>query len=246
MQSTVRSAPPLFALGSVRRESLTDQTARAIREAILNGTYKLGQKLREGELENHLGVSSSVIREALHILQGEGIIVTKPYCGRSVFALKPEEGSELTLMRASLECYAAYLAAQKIRTAAAEKILAGASRFTMDTPGSYSEWVERELGFHRAVWEASGNEWLLHQLLQFSVPVFATRLLGYGDIDVVRLWQDSRSRETETNPQGHQTLARAIVSGAAREARRLMILHIVPEASQARSDLLFCPQEVEQ
>src|SRR5215813_7997214 len=112
----------------VVRASLTEQTTRAIREAILDGTYALGQKLREGELASRFGVSSSVIREALHMLQGEGIIVTKPYCGRSVFQLRPEEISELVVMRAFLESYAAYLAAQKIAPAAAEAIRRAAER----------------------------------------------------------------------------------------------------------------------
>src|SRR5258708_3581415 len=154
----------------VRRESLTDQTARAMREAILDGTYALGQKLRESELVIRFGVSSSVIREALHMLQGEGIIVTRPYCGRSVIDVAPEQASELIMVRASLESYAAYLAASKMTPAMGEMILSAARKFISDRPEGYGDWVDRELGFHRAVWEASQNEWLIRQLNQFSIP----------------------------------------------------------------------------
>src|ERR1700759_3748893 len=90
----------------VQRVAMTEQTVRALRNAILDGTYSLGQKLRESELVTRFGVSSSVIREALHVLQGEGIVVTRPYCGRSVFGLQPHEYDELLTMRASLEAYA--------------------------------------------------------------------------------------------------------------------------------------------
>src|SRR5579871_1677159 len=119
------NSPPAL----VRRESLTEQTVRSLRDAILDGTYSLGQKLPEGELVARFGVSSSVIREALHVLQGEGIIVTNPYRGRSVFSLRPEEGAELLTMRASLESYAAYLAARKMTPAIADAILTAAHRF---------------------------------------------------------------------------------------------------------------------
>ncbi|MCX6620060.1 MAG: GntR family transcriptional regulator, partial [Acidobacteria bacterium] len=117
--------------GLLRRESLTDQTARAIREAILNRTYALGQKLRESELAARFGASSSVIREALHLLQGEGLVTTRPYCGRSVFSVQPEEAKELVIVRASLESHAAYLAAKKVTPAAAERIVTAADRMTV-------------------------------------------------------------------------------------------------------------------
>jgi DNA-binding GntR family transcriptional regulator len=172
------------------------------------------------------------------VLQGEGIVVAKPYCGRAVFDLRPEEQSELTIMRASLESYAAYLAAAKITPAGAERILAAARRF-LDVPTSYSDWVDYELGFHRAVWEAARNEWLIRQLTQISVAAVTARILGRRDADVRRLWQDCRTRETETNHQGHQKLARVIVNGKPRDARELMILHVMPEPGAARDEVLL-------
>lgn len=231
-------ATPL--ISHVRRESLTDQTAQAIREAILDGTYALGQKLRENELVTRFGVSSSVIREALHILQGEGIIVTRPYCGRSVIDVAPEQASELVMVRASLESYAAYLAASKITPTASDTILKAARKFLSNKPKGYGDWVDRELGFHRAVWDASQNEWLIRQLNQFSIPIFALRMLWANKKpgwDVRILWEQSQLRETDGNPRGHQALARAIADGDPIAARRMMLLHIFPEPDQVQRDL---------
>jgi DNA-binding GntR family transcriptional regulator len=215
----------------VKRESLTDQTARGIREAILDGTYALGQTLRENVLASRFGVSGSVIREALHILQGEGIIVTKPYCGRSVFSMTPQEFRELRHIRASLEGYAAHLAATKISADSAEPIRAAAARFTAGPPSSYSDWVDRELGFHRAVWDAARNEWLVRQLNQCVVPVFALSILKFrtNDPDVQSLWRDSIQHESDEDVQGHQRLARLIVNGDGAAAQEVMLSHIIPE-----------------
>jgi len=213
---------------------------RAIREAVLDGTYGLGQKLRESELVSRFGVSSSVIREALHLLQGEGIIVTRPYCGRSVFSVDPEQVDELIMVRASLESYAAYLAATKMTASMAETILKAAERFTKDRPAGYGDWVDRELGFHRAVWDASQNEWLIRQLNQFSIPIFALRVLATNqkpDWDVRTLWEQSQLRETVDNPQGHQALAQGILSGGPSAARKMMLLHIFPEPDPIQYDL---------
>ena len=118
-----------LSLTAVRRESMTEQTARAIRESILTGNYRFGQKLRETELSEQLGVSNSVVRGALHILQGEGMVITKPYCGRTVFDISPAQASEIQVMRASLEGYAAYLAAQKMTPDHAEHLYRAAERF---------------------------------------------------------------------------------------------------------------------
>jgi DNA-binding GntR family transcriptional regulator len=234
MYTACLETPPL-----VRRELLTEQTAQGIRDAILNGTYSLGQKLRESELTVRFGVSSSVIREAFHVLQGEGIIVTRPYCGRSVFSLRPEEGAELLTMRASFESYAAYLAASKMTARKAETIRATAARFVSDTPAAYGDWVGREIAFHRAVWEASENDWLLRQLSQFTLPIFALRILGdpMKESTVQRHWEWYQVRETAGNPDGHQLLAETIASGQASEARRVMLRHILQEPNETQKEL---------
>ena len=236
---TVEDALPTKVSSPVQRVSMTEQTVRALRNAILDGTYSLGQKLRESELVARFGVSSSVIREALHVLQGEGIVTTRPYCGRSVFSLQPNEYEELLTMRASLESYAAYLAATKMTPGMSDRLLAAARRFTDDSPQTYSDWVEREITFHRTVWEASGNEWLERQLDQFSLPIFAVRFpVSPGkSFDVQSLWQASQYRETEDNPNGHQAVARTIVSGDAKNAKKIMIAHILADPSSSQKDI---------
>jgi DNA-binding GntR family transcriptional regulator len=233
-------APLIRPTSHVRRESLTEQTVRTMREGILDGTYALGQKLKESELVSRFGVSSSVIREALHVLQGEGIVVTRPYCGRSVISVPPEEGSELIVMRAWLESYAAYLAAQKMTPRMAQVVRAAAGRFVADSPASYSDWVDRELEFHRAVWDASCNERLIRQLNQFTSPIFTLRIVETSRIDgdVRKQWQNSQTRETTDNPQGHQALARTIINGDAKKARKIMLRHILPEPNETQREML--------
>jgi DNA-binding GntR family transcriptional regulator len=219
---------------TVRRESMTEQTARAIRESILTGNYRFGQKLRETELSKQMGVSNSVVRGALHILQGEGMVTTKPYCGRTVFDLSPGEASEVRVMRASLEGYAAYLAAKKMMPIHAERLLEAADRFTRWPAPSYSEWVDRELSFHRIVWQATGNEFLQTHLQKIALPslVFLIVNLEREGQEASHVWEVNE-QESGGGPRGHQLLARTIVSGDPEESRQVMILHVLPGLDDA-------------
>jgi DNA-binding GntR family transcriptional regulator len=218
----------------VRRESMTEQTARAIRESILAGIYSLGQKLRETELSGQLGVSNSVVRGALHILQGEGMVTTKPYCGRTVFELLPGQDFEIRFMRASIEGYAAYLAAKRMTPTHAERLLEAAKRFTQRPATSYSEWVDRELNFHRTVWEATGNDFLQTHLQRIALPSLAfliVRLEREGQ-EASRVWE-AYEQESAGGLRGHQLLARTIAGGDPENSRQAMILHVVPGLDDA-------------
>jgi DNA-binding GntR family transcriptional regulator len=217
----------------VRRESLTEQAAKRIREAILVGDYKQGEKITEAKLVRRFGVSHSVVREALHILQGEGIVVAKTYCGRSVFKLTKEEAHELMVLRASLESYAAYLAAEKLTGEWAQKVSEATSQMLAGPPNGFGDWVERELNFHRTIWQASGNQWLVRQLSQFVVLTFAgsTLDLFQVDFDCQHVWEAACSWE-ETHPErGYQLVTRAILARDANGARDLMIRHILAAPS---------------
>ncbi|MBS0429480.1 MAG: GntR family transcriptional regulator [Proteobacteria bacterium] len=76
---------------------------RALRKAILSGTFLPGQVLRQEEVASQLGVSRSPPREALPRLEAEGIVVLNPRRGYSVATLDPEEIIEAFDLRCLLE-----------------------------------------------------------------------------------------------------------------------------------------------
>jgi DNA-binding GntR family transcriptional regulator len=203
--------------------------ADAIRAAVLNGEYQLGQKLREAELSKSYGVSNSVIREAFHILQGEGIVVTDPYRGRSVFNTGEREARKLILMRTALESLAAFLAAENVDESSSGRISQTARKMRSFKPRSYAEWIDLELEFHGSIWKAAGNEQLSRQLNQLAVLSLSLRTLhlfkpqaGLEDVlKTIPAWEKTQ------NIQGHQLLAQSILGGNPQEARKYMILHVM-------------------
>ena len=74
-----------------------------LREAILGGQYRPGDRLRILALGEEYGVSSMPVREALRTLEAEGLVEFEPNRGAVVRSLSPEDVKETFLMRISLE-----------------------------------------------------------------------------------------------------------------------------------------------
>ncbi len=64
------------------RVRLVDEVADELRERIYSGSYALGSKLRQEELAEELQVSRTPLREALRVLESEGLLHSEP--GRGV------------------------------------------------------------------------------------------------------------------------------------------------------------------
>lgn len=80
--------------------------AQKLREAIMSGTFKPGQRLVERELCEMTGVSRPSIREALRLLEADGMVNTVPHRGPVVSTISLEEARQLYAARAVLEGYA--------------------------------------------------------------------------------------------------------------------------------------------
>lgn len=84
------------------RQTVTDK----LRDAILAGRFAPGQRIVERDLWQSLGISRTVVREALQHLQAEGLINIIPHKGPVVATLTAEEVRELYVVRGALEALA--------------------------------------------------------------------------------------------------------------------------------------------
>lgn len=95
---------------------LRTQTVDALREGIVRGRFRPGERLKERPLVEELRVSRTVIREALRQLESERLIRIEPQVGPMVVRIGADEARQLYEVRAALEATAARLAAKR-RTA---------------------------------------------------------------------------------------------------------------------------------
>jgi DNA-binding GntR family transcriptional regulator len=86
--------------------SLTDEIVFRLENAILEGVYPPGTRLRQDELCVRFGVSRTPVREALRTLQARNLVVVMPNRGATVRIPSRKDAAELYDVRAELEGYA--------------------------------------------------------------------------------------------------------------------------------------------
>ena len=83
--------------------TMVDQIAVVIRQAILQGQYGPGERIKVAEIAQRFGFSSMPIREALRKLEGEGIVLIAPNRGATVRTLDRPFIEDLYDVRTALE-----------------------------------------------------------------------------------------------------------------------------------------------
>ncbi|MGH3029734.1 MAG: GntR family transcriptional regulator [Gaiellaceae bacterium] len=90
-------------LDKIPQRSLRSQIVVAIRDAIIQGKFRPGEKVPEEELADQLGVSRTPIREAIRILEQQGLVETRPKNGTFIARVDWGEARDGLLVRATLE-----------------------------------------------------------------------------------------------------------------------------------------------
>ena len=128
-----------------------------LRSAILSGRLGPGDRIQQDEVARQLGVSRMPVRDALRVIQSEGLVEIHPHRAAVVVSLRPKDIVEIFEIRAILEGRAAELAAPQITDA----ILAHLRETYATMDGILKDWNhDRWLGlnreFHTTIYAASG------------------------------------------------------------------------------------------
>jgi len=153
--------PPAPPLVLPRAQSLAAQVADAIVDAIGAGTVAPGQRLVETDLARRLAVSRVPVREALKMLEAQGILVASPHRGARVVEFDELKIDRICQTRVALERLAlpdaiANIARQPERLVVLEELID-----RMRREAAHQDWVETskaDLEFHRQICLASDNE----------------------------------------------------------------------------------------
>jgi DNA-binding GntR family transcriptional regulator len=138
--------------------SVPAAVAALVRQAIVSGRYRAGQRLPERELCAATGAARSSVREALRRLEAEGLVSIIPHRGPVVRPLPLEEARQTYAARALLEghlgrlCAGRRSAAQLAELDAAMEAMEAASR-ALDGPGV----IAANAAFYAAMTAAAGN-----------------------------------------------------------------------------------------
>jgi DNA-binding GntR family transcriptional regulator len=140
--------------------NLIDQVYGRILEAIIDRSLLPGQRIRQNELADRLGVSRQPVSHALHLLHRQGMVAESGRRGFEVTRLDPERIRQLYEVRGAIDGLAAKLAAGRVKSDAAgrmqlEAALQAGRAIGPKTP--LAELTARDVEFHRAIYALSGN-----------------------------------------------------------------------------------------
>ena len=192
----------------------TQAAFHRIRGAIEEGRLEPGERLRATALQKELGMSPTPIREALRLLQAQGLVEHRPHHGMVVAEYTVEETEEVYRLRVVLEPMAAGLAAER---ASAEQLGTIRRRLedlkdAVEAGATRVDGAELNAAWHRAVYVAAGSRYL---------EEFIARLWGILPLEAI--WLESRS---EASVEEHERITAAVEQGDATVAAALTKRHI--------------------
>lgn len=173
------NSEPAQVLPSLSRQRLADQIADVLREQMLTGALQPGNPIHERDTAEALGVSRTPLREAILILETEGLVETTP--ARSPMVANPslKEICDLLRVQSTLEGLAGELACRQASDAqiAAIRSLQQKMAETSDDPDTVA-FFRTDMAFHRAIVEATCNQPLIKTHEQYNSRLWRARYLS--------------------------------------------------------------------
>jgi DNA-binding GntR family transcriptional regulator len=198
---------------SLGRDTTAKVVAERLREEIQRGTLTPGTHLRQNDIAQRFGVSTTPVREAFAQLQAEGLLRIDPHRGAVVFHPSVEDLLEFYEMREALESLAVTRAIPRMATETARDLNALIER--MRRTEDARAWLSLNDRFHLRLYESAGRPRLvamIDSLRDASAPY-------------IHMFVASRPPSRRANDE-HQAILDACARRDAAGARRAIRSHL--------------------
>jgi DNA-binding GntR family transcriptional regulator len=160
-----------------RHQTLREKILETIRDAILKGNLKPGERVSEPELAERFGISRTPIREAFRQLESEGYLQVIPRKGAVVASLSERDIEEFYAIKIILEGFAAKMAAEKLTEKDIERLESINQRLEQIAKnGDVKNFFRVHNEFHEVFIKAAGNERLYEMINQLVMKFKRLRL----------------------------------------------------------------------
>jgi len=206
-------------------KSIREKVYDYLREGVLNGKIKAGDRLVESDLADRIGTSRTPVREALHTLEREGLVESLHRVGYVVCPISELEVSELCEIRLALEALALRWALSKDPVGLVKAMRENLSRCEQRiAEGDLKAFIELDAQFHEIISGIADSSRLMEMTNSIRRYMLRYRI---------------QSIYTEDNVHraiaGHQAVLKAIEEGDKRAAQRALRAHI----KQSKKDILY-------
>ncbi|MEJ2024976.1 MAG: GntR family transcriptional regulator [Deltaproteobacteria bacterium] len=190
--------------------------AEFLRESIIAGTLKPGEKIRNADIAQELGVSSIPVREALRLLEKEALIVSHPGRGSWVAGASRSDLGETFEIREMLETFAVDLIERRIKDGAhiQEKL----QSLAVDRETALSG-PEGCVSFHDFLIQSAGNSKLIYAYYTTFNNIKRYQRLAYRIREDEEEWVEEHVKE-------HLEILDALIKGDYRSAKASITFHL--------------------
>ncbi len=206
--------------------TFTQRTESILRDMILDGTIRPGERLNEVALAASLGISRGPLREAVQRLAGDGLLTIVSHRGSYVRTFKRTEVVELYELRSALELHAVRLLCQR----ASAGDLAHMVSLLAETESLMNQGkgiaYPKELDFHLRLVMLAGNQTLMRAALE-----------THGQLSLARSISAKQPIRARTAIVEHADVLQAIKDRDVHKATDLMQTHIQHSMDSALSVL---------
>ena len=206
---------------------LRDVVFNTLRQGILTGELKPGERLMEIHLAEKLGVSRTPIREAIRMLELEGLVTMIPRKGAEVAKISEDDLKDVLEVRKVLESLATRLACERITGEQKELLKKAAEEFVQSTKsGDATTIAMADVKFHDEIINASGNKRLAQMINNLAERIYRYRLEYIKD-------EKNHSRLIEE----HALIMQNVIEGNVSEAVKCAESHIDNQEENVLSQL---------
>lgn len=195
---------------------LREVVFRALRNAIVQGEFQPGERLMEVTIANKLGVSRTPVREAIRMLELEGLVVMIPRKGAEVANITVKDLKDALEVRMAIEALSVRLTCERIDEKGKEELKQVCIAFREAINSKLvPAIVEADEAFHNTIYKLSQNPRLINIAQNLREQVYRYRVEYVKDFS----YHDNLVTE-------HDQITNAILLGDVNTAERIMNEHI--------------------
>jgi DNA-binding GntR family transcriptional regulator len=208
----------------VARSSAREQVYSTLREWIVRGVLEPGEKLRDVEIAESLGVSRTPVREAVRRLEDEGLVESSASRWTRVAGLDLVEAARIYPIVWSLEPLALRFAGPRLGEAEIERMESANDRLRRAADEESTMGAsEADRDFHQVFIDASDNAELVRILEELKTKLFRLEVVYFGGWDLADLSISEHERILEALRAGdYAAAADAVGSNWKQSLRRLL------------------------
>jgi len=203
---------------------IRNQVLTQLREFILTSKIAPGERLYEERLAAQIGSSRTPVREALHVLEREGLVESIPRVGYVVKGLDREEFDEIVEIRKAVESLAAFWAAGKLTNSILKDLRDNIQRSReLIEQGHVEKFIDMDVKFHELISRASGRKRIYEMSQNLRSYMLFYRMTSSYEVGVA-----------QRALAAHEKIIEAIRSKNEEKIRQAIVLHL----NQVKKDVL--------